>query len=86
MEGSEKGDLRVEKRVQVEVEESELECGKSECKDAQVLLMSMAYTILSVLIKTCHRVSSICQLHRLSWRLKRCSWRSSRKGRGQIRN
>jgi len=59
VEGLEKGDLRVENRVGVEAEESELEDSRSESEDSQVLLMHVAYEILLVLIKTHHRVSSI---------------------------
>jgi len=59
VEGLEKGNLRVEKRVQVKVEESESEDSKSESEDTQMLLTSMAYNILSVLIETDCGVSLI---------------------------
>jgi len=57
--GSEKGDMRAEKRVQIETEESGLEDSRSESKDTQVILTHVAYDILLVLIETFHRVTLI---------------------------
>jgi len=57
--GSEKGDMRAEKRVQIKMQESKLEHNRSESEDAQVLLTCMAYDILLVLIEIHHGILSV---------------------------
>jgi len=60
VEGSEKEDLRMDKKVKFEVEDSELE--ESASGNTQGLLTSAAYDILSVLIKTHGEFLQLCQL------------------------